>query len=388
MKQRFLLACLALGGATAQAVTLDDEGRFQFTGFFQLTGGKVLSGEAQGQKSWSYQNFNCPCTIQNWEYVGVYEKGRGLQLDKESLVGGQLNAKLTNSVSATAQLVARPQNNHSADYMPTLDWAYVSWKPAEDFTLQLGRKRIPLYYYSDYLYIGYAYPWVRPAPDVYGWPIFSYDGVTGLYTHALGNSDWTLNASVWRGRSQDNNSAYWNNIYYGTKVSTKWDNITGTWASLSNGIVEGRVMFMNHQETTVQLPGTASETVLSDHQSTRIRGVSFNVDYQNYILRSELNQFKQRPGAANKFIYNYFLVGAGYKLGQFTPMFTTSRYMTKPSEGSSREGRFTRSASVRWDFAKNLALKVQYDDSKDKSQYSYPFFGDSKLLSVSLQGVF
>ena len=146
MKQSVLLACLALGGATAQAVTLDDEGRFQFTGFFQLTGGKVLSGEAQGQKSWSYQNFNCPCTIQNWEYVGVYEKGRGLQLDKESLVGGQLNAKLTNSVSATAQVVARPHNNHSADYMPTLDWADVSWKPAEDFTLQLGRKRIPLYY--------------------------------------------------------------------------------------------------------------------------------------------------------------------------------------------------------------------------------------------------
>ena len=69
-------------------------------------------------------------------------------------------------------------------------------------------------------------------------------------------------------------------------------------------------------------------------------------------------------------------------------MFTTSRYMTKPNDISAREGRFTRSASVRWDFAKNLALKLQYDDSKDKSQYDYPFFGDSKLLSVSLQGVF
>jgi len=33
-------------------------------------------------------------------------------------------------------------------------------------------------------------------------------------------------------------------------------------------------------------------------------------------------------------------------------------------------------------------LKLQYDVSRDESQYSTPFFGDSKLLSISLQGVF
>jgi hypothetical protein len=34
------------------------------------------------------------------------------------------------------------------------------------------------------------------------------------------------------------------------------------------------------------------------------------------------------------------------------------------------------------------AAEIQYDISKDKSEYSYPFFGDSKVLSISLQGVF
>ena len=56
-----------------------------------------------------------------------------------------------------------------------------------------------------------------------------------------------------------------------------------------------------------------------------------------------------------------------------------------PSEG---EGRNTRYLSLRWDVKRNMALKLQYDVTKDKSDYSYPFFGDSKLLSVSLQGVF
>ena len=84
-------------------------------------------------------------------------------------------------------------------------------------------------------------------------------------------------------------------------------------------------------------------------------------------------------------IYKYALVGVGYQYGAWTPMVTFSRYrtVTEPIEG-----RNTQYLSLRWDFRKNTALKVQYDVSKDKSHYSYPFFGDSKLLSVSLQGIF
>ncbi|UUZ52055.1 hypothetical protein LP420_00400 [Massilia sp. B-10] len=52
------------------------------------------------------------------------------------------------------------------------------------------------------------------------------------------------------------------------------------------------------------------------------------------------------------------------------------------------EGRDTKYVSLRWDVRKNTTVKLQYDISKDKSEYAYPFFGDSKLLSVALQGIF
>jgi hypothetical protein len=71
--------------------------------------------------------------------------------------------------------------------------------------------------------------------------------------------------------------------------------------------------------------------------------------------------------------------------GNWTPMYTYSRYTTVAAP---IEGRSTQYLSLRWDFMKYTALKVQYDISKDKSEYSYPFFGDSKVLSISLQGVF
>ena len=90
-------------------------------------------------------------------------------------------------------------------------------------------------------------------------------------------------------------------------------------------------------------------------------------------------------------IYKYNLFGVGYKWGDFTPMITHSQYTTvaqNPALLQFIEAQSTNSLVVRWDFRANTALKVQYDDNKDKSKYPYPFFGDSRLLSVSLQGTF
>jgi hypothetical protein len=388
MKKQLITACLALGGVSAHAINLDEEGRFQLTGFYELTAGKVLSGKAQGQDNWSYQGYQCPCAVQNWEYVKVYEKDKGWQLDQESLLGLQLNAKLTSSVSATMQVVSRPSSYNVGNYEPTIDWAYASWKVSEDWTLQAGRKRIPLYYYSDYLYIGYAYPWVRPSADVYGWPIFAYDGVTALYTRELGTTGWSMNASLWSGNFTDKDSAYMGKLYYGTKVEESWKRIQGGWVGVSNGVVELRLMHSMYQETTKSTATDGSVSVINDSVFSRVVGASLNVDYEAWLLRAELNKSSQRPNDPSKFVYNYYLLGGGYKVGQFTPMFTMSRYMTEPTTMAAQEGSLTRSASVRWDFMKNTALKLQYDDKKDLSRYSYPFFGDSKMLSVSLQGVF
>jgi hypothetical protein len=66
-------------------------------------------------------------------------------------------------------------------------------------------------------------------------------------------------------------------------------------------------------------------------------------------------------------------------------MYTFSRYRTVAEP---IEGRNTQYVSLRWDFRKDMALKAQYDVSQDHSHYAYKFFGDSKLMSVSLQGVF
>ena len=80
-------------------------------------------------------------------------------------------------------------------------------------------------------------------------------------------------------------------------------------------------------------------------------------------------------------------MGLGYKWHDWTGMATVSRYRTQENNlGFAIEGRRTQSLALRYDLNKNVALKAQYDVSKDQSKYD--FFGDHKLLSLSVQTSF
>jgi hypothetical protein len=379
---------LALALMPALAAAGDTDESWKLTGFYSLTGAKVLSGSAQGSSApWQYQQWQCPCSMQNWEYVGVYEKSKGWQFDQESLFGLQLRKDFSPTLSAAAQLVVRALNPNRGS-RPTLDWAYLSWQPEADspWTFKAGRFRIPLYYYSDYLYIGYAYPWVRPAPDVYGWPIFEYNGANATYSGQVAGTEWAWSVQAWTGSYTQHDDAYYTRIYYTTPTHDAWKRIAGATLTLNNGVFDIRAMIMHHNETAWQDNPGAAPTYLVQDQSTRIMGLAANLDYQGWLVKSELDRFRQVDESKGlNGIYKYALLGVGHTFGNWTPMFTMSRYRTVAPP---IEGRDTSYVSVRWDFRKDMALKAQYDISRDKSEYAYKFFGDSKVLSLSLQGVF
>lgn len=135
-----------------------------------VTFGDVVSGEHP-----PYLNFSCPCYIGNDEYAAVYED-KGWQGNKESLLGLQGRVQLLDPLSATVQVVAR-----AATKKLTVNWAYLTWDLGDHWSLQAGRKRLPLYNYSNSLYIGYCYVWVRTPTDVYGWDIYDYVGANVTY---------------------------------------------------------------------------------------------------------------------------------------------------------------------------------------------------------------
>lgn len=372
-------------------------GELTVNGFLSVVGGKVLDGDGPRDAALD-ASYNCPCFISDYPFAGVYNED--VTFDPDTTFGVQFNYTITDKLSATAQLVAQG----AQDYDVNIEWAYVSYALNDSWTLQGGRKRLPLFYYSDFFDVGYAYPWIRAPGDLYGWQIYGYEGLNALYSGSWG--EFSVTGNLWIGRDEDTDNQTLGRLYYYTRVDETWKNMVGGYLDLSRDWFSMRFIYMQNEVDRVIWDGDIPEQRLQDEKQN-FMGASFNIDYGNLIVRSEYNVF-DRPDADNS--YYASLLAVGYRLGDWTPMLSRSRFReTFLSDldgmvGEEVDGEYhtTTSFTLRWDFTSSAALKIQYDKFEDDSvwQYdndpdnlpggvdSYYFIGDSTLLSIGIDVVF
>ncbi len=82
--------------------------------------------------------------------------------EQETLAGLQFDFQINDKAKFVTQLVA----NSRYDYAPKIEMAYASYE-FEAFTARAGKLRLPLFFYSDYIDLGYAYPMIRPSQETY-----------------------------------------------------------------------------------------------------------------------------------------------------------------------------------------------------------------------------
>jgi len=149
LKKGFALSALALAVSPAMATEL------RFDGFASFVAGQVLDKD---------------------ELVGDSFRGydEKLSFQPNSLFALQARADLQDKLSATAQIIAKGQNDYEAKF----NWAYLAYQLTNEVTVKAGRFRNPLFLYSDFLDVGYAYHWISPPDGVYNLSGFdSSDGV-------------------------------------------------------------------------------------------------------------------------------------------------------------------------------------------------------------------
>jgi len=253
VKVKALVAATLLSGIFGQAgaINLDAEGTLTASGFYSLTAAKILDGATQGAgPSWNYAQWRCPCFVANWATATVYEKDKALSFD-ESVVGLQLSKEFTPQLSFTTQIVTRSRDARSAQ--TAVDWAYGTWQSTDTYTkLRAGRMRVPLYYYSDYLYVGYAYPWVRAPAESYITEIEDYDGINLSHAMRLADSDWMLTGQIWYGRRNDQDNPLYSRIIQLAPTDVTWSRINGISASVNNGIADLRMVLMTTRKSMAQ----------------------------------------------------------------------------------------------------------------------------------------
>jgi hypothetical protein len=157
------LASAATGvSATAQ--------EFSYSGFGTL-------GAAVSDKDYTYQRF-------------ISDNGT---VRRDSVLGAQFDVRFSAQWSATLQAKIAPAEDDDKKWETSAAWAFVSWRPSNEWLVRAGKVRLPLYLFSENLDVGQSYEFARMPTEMYS--ISPTTDIAGVYvTHnwVLGSGDLSL----------------------------------------------------------------------------------------------------------------------------------------------------------------------------------------------------
>ena len=367
-----------------------DAAEVQFSGFASIIGGTVLHGTLQGP--WpANENVKCPCYLADWANFGMYNNS--VSLTPESRIGLQATAKLTDDLSATGQLLSR-----GTVLTPKLQWAYLTYNLGSDWEVQAGRKRIPLSYYSDSQDVGVSYPLIAPSPELYGWEATNYNGINvnkkiQLAGAAVSSSIFTGSETVNNDRyalvqeTQPLNQSWWN---------VSWNNILGTSVEVSKDWLTVRGVYVQANTSFVDM----NNPMQGYSQNMRMMGLAANADFDKFFILSEIST-NNRTQLADSFntITNTmagqglkvnalaYSVGAGYRLGSWTPFLNYAQYheWTNNTDLYVPVAFDRASITLRYDLTSGSDIKTQIDRYLEPGSV---YTGNSTVFRISYDRVF
>ena len=126
---------------------------------------------------------------------------------RDSIAGLQVDARFANEFGATVQIKAAPASANDRQYEGTVSWAFVSYRPTNDWLIRAGKQRIPLYLYSETYDVGATYDFARLPTEMYS--IVSSNDFTGLsFSKSWRAKDGDLSLDGYWGESR-NDFRYW-----------------------------------------------------------------------------------------------------------------------------------------------------------------------------------
>lgn len=118
---------------------------------------------------------------------------------RDSVLGVQGDLRLDPQWSATVQLKAAPSLRSDDRWDLRPDWAFVAWRPNDDWLLRAGRMRVPLYLHSESMDVGVTHDMARLPAEMYQLaPSSDFNGVYATRSWARGDGELALD--VYTGR--------------------------------------------------------------------------------------------------------------------------------------------------------------------------------------------
>ncbi|WP_239234594.1 hypothetical protein [Candidatus Nitrotoga sp. BS] len=162
------LACLLIGMVSLSTQAVD----------FSLSGYGTI-GYAISDQSYNYQRY-------------IDKKG---SLKRDTIFGAQLNAQFNPEWSATLQVNVAPPAllSDNQNWQPTITWAFLSYRPTNDWLFRVGKLRIPFYLNSENANIGTTYTSARLPVEVYATSsTVDFIGASFAKTWQVNENEFTL----------------------------------------------------------------------------------------------------------------------------------------------------------------------------------------------------
>lgn len=330
-KVRLLPLAICLATTPALAV---EQGEYSFN-TFGTVGFTRLGGEDDGRSYGITGQTN-----DSW---------RGDQLSK---FGAQANYGLTDSITATLQLTAKPDQD---EWKANVEWAYLSWQANDNLMLRAGRLRTPIYMYSESLDVGFSYPWLRLPDEVYSQvQLTNYEGADAVYNIPLSFGSVALQLAG--GQAKDRKFFALddeNDIDYEKMFAVNITLTTNDFGSLRIGYIETNVT--GGIAGVVRLPNgnVVRQTFTTfDAQKGKFSSIGYQYDNGTWISSNEFttrNLETDGQGLATAF----YLMG-GRRFGDFLTHVTYAQ----SDDDAGRQNSWT--LGLNYNLLPNVVLKSEY----------------------------
>lgn len=143
-------------------------------------------GYAQSDKTYAYQRF-------------VDDSGT---FNRDSVLGVQVDARLNDQFTLVAQGKVSPSIRNDSGWDPVLTWAFLAWRPNNEWLVRAGRFRVPYYLNSANLDVGVTYDAAQLPPELYSISTTNEtDGISFSRNWTLDQSELLLDGYVGQSNS-------------------------------------------------------------------------------------------------------------------------------------------------------------------------------------------
>lgn len=356
-KWRYLVAFVAAFSAGTQAADI------RLNGFASMVAGMTLNeAELPGGDKATF--------TADEPSNGVYDDDFSFRPD--SIFGLQISADLGDGLSVTGQITGAG----GEDFEANLAWAYVTYEFNQNWSVNLGRQRTPLFNFSDFLDVGYAYHWIRPPTEAN----ISIDTSETVTFNYFGSTDnWDNQVTLYAGSAEADSPfvgpiGVQNTVGMVAQTSSSWLKLRASYAS-GEFFTDALEAFGQGEDNPVDV---------------EFAGLAAQLNFGDTTLIAEYMQFEfADPLVAIGWTkYSGAYVSLAHRFGVITPHITFSTQnqdvenavhlpdFTNPDFtqaafiGDATQSANSITVGVRWDFHRAAAFKVEYQTRTDESDAS------------------